>query len=69
MLSIFRMGNAKKDTGIILNQAYEFHESDMKHGVKKSLTVQIWGCGKWALEYLPKPGDFALDMVKTGMLK
>ena len=60
------MGNVRKDSGLRLNQAYEFHESDFKNGVKKSLTIQLWGCEKWGVEYTPIPGDFALDMAKTG---
>ena len=60
------MGNVKKDDSLNLNQAYEFHEEDMKHGVKKSLTVQLWGCEKCELEYVPKPADMVVDMKKRG---
>lgn len=60
------MGNVKKDKTLNLNQAYEFHESDMRHGVKKSITVQLWGCEKCAMEYIPKKGDMVVNLLKRG---
>lgn len=64
----FRLGNVRKDKELQLNQAYEFHESDMKHGVKKTLTVQLWGCEKWAMEFAPKPGELMIDLLKKGVI-
>ncbi|XP_052791579.1 uncharacterized protein C11orf42-like [Mya arenaria] len=61
-----RLGNVQRRADAHLNQSYEFHESDMKHGVKKEITVQLWACQQWAIEYTPKPGEIVLDMVKTG---
>ncbi|XP_045206928.2 uncharacterized protein C11orf42-like isoform X2 [Mercenaria mercenaria] len=61
-----RLGNVRKEQELKLNQAYEFHESDMKHGVKKTLTVQLWGCEKWAMEFAPKPGELVVDFLKNG---
>ncbi|XP_060554341.1 uncharacterized protein C11orf42-like [Ruditapes philippinarum] len=61
-----KLGNIRKDTDLRLNQAYEFHESDMKHGVKKTLTVQLWGCEKWSLEFAPKPGELLIDLQRKG---
>ena len=60
------MGKVKKDQTLNLNQAYEFHEEDMKHGVKKSLIVQLWGCEKCELEYVPKAGDMVVNLLKRG---
>lgn len=63
-----RLGNVRKDKELKLNQAYEFHESDMKHGVKKTLTVQLWGCEKWAMDFAPKPGELVVDLLKKGYI-
>ena len=62
----YRLGNVKKDKTSVLNQVYEFHESDMRHGVKKTVTVQLWGCEKWAMEYIPQPGDLVVNLLKRG---
>ena len=61
-----RLGKRRKDTDSSLNQAYEFLESDMKHGVKKTILVQLWGCEKWALDYVPKARDMRIDLAKKG---
>ena len=69
LIFIHRLGNVRKDSVLRLNQAYEFHESDMKHGVKKTVTVQLWGCEKWSMEFAPKPGELTVDLPRKGMLE
>ena len=66
ILFVPSLANVKKDKTSDLNQAYEFHESDMRHGVKKTITVQLWGCEKWALDYVPTPGDLVVNLLKKG---
>ncbi|KAL3880388.1 hypothetical protein ACJMK2_032632 [Sinanodonta woodiana] len=61
-----RIHHASKDTEVTPNTAYEFDESDMKHGVKKMVVVQITGCEKWTIDYVPREGDLMLDMSMRG---
>ncbi|KAL4229716.1 hypothetical protein ACF0H5_010104 [Mactra antiquata] len=63
-----RLGNLRKDKEVRLNQAYEFHQSDVKNGLKKTVTIQLWGCEKWVMDYIPKSKDMIVDLTKKGYI-
>ena len=50
------------------NPRYVFEESDMKHGVKKTVRVEILGCDHYALWSLPDDNSLVMDFDNRGLI-
>ena len=50
------------------NPRYVFEESDMKHGVKKTVRVEILGCDHYALWSLPDNNSLVMDFDNRGLI-
>lgn len=50
----------------IHNQRYVFEESDMKHGVKKTVRVEILGCDHYTLWSNPECNSLVMDFDNRG---
>lgn len=66
--TISRLGAVERDTTATLNPLYEFHETDMKHGLKKTVTVHLLNCEKWRHTHVPGHGDLVLDFQTNGYI-
>ncbi|OWF54993.1 uncharacterized protein LOC110465423 [Mizuhopecten yessoensis] len=49
-----------------LNQNYVFSESNMRNGLKKSITVEVIGCYKQAYPSLPEVSSLTVDLLDKG---
>lgn len=60
-----KLGEVQK-VETIHNQRYVFEESDMKHGVKKSVRVEILGCDHYTLWSNPECNSLVVDFDNRG---